>query len=97
MDLGQAIKTLRLKQHMTQAQLAGKCGMSVSGISYLEIERSIPSKSTVEKLCQVFGIPTSYMLLASIEEKDFPEEKRVLYRALLQPLRNELLEVKDEE
>ena len=49
----------------------------------------------MEKLCQALGIPTSYLLLASIEEEDVPEEKRVLYRALLEPLRNELLESKE--
>lgn len=94
MDTGQAIKTLRMKAGLTQEQLAEKCGMSISGISYLETGRSIPPKATIEKMCSVFGIPTSYFLLTSIEESDIPEEKRVLYRALLEPLRNELLETK---
>ena len=92
MDTGQAIKTLRLRAGLTQEQLAEKCGMSTSGLSYLETGRSIPPKATIERLCGVFGIPTSYFLLTSIEESDIPEEKRVLYRALLEPLRNELLE-----
>lgn len=91
MDLGQAIKTLRLKQGLTQAQLAEGCGMSTNAVCSLETGRAYPPKATVERLCQVFGVPTSYLLMASIEEADFPEEKRVLYRALLQPLRNELL------
>lgn len=95
MNIGQAIKTLRLKQGMTQLQLADRCGISDQGISNIETGRTLPPKSTVEKLCQVFGIPTSYLLLASIEEDDIPEEKRVLYRALLEPLRNELLEKGD--
>ena len=69
--------------------------MSDQGISNIETGKAYPPKSTVEKLCQAFGIPTSYLLLASIEEEDVPEEKRVLYRALLEPLRNELLESKE--
>lgn len=95
MDIGIAIKTLRLKQGMTQGQLAEKCDMSTNAICSIETGKAYPPKSTVEKLCQAFSIPTSYLLLASIEEEDLPEEKRVLYRALLEPLRNELLEGKE--
>lgn len=92
MDLGQAIKTLRTKQDWTQTQLAERLGMSVTAVSELENGKTFPPKTTMEKLCEAFGIPQSYMLLASIEEADIPDEKRVLYRALLEPLRNELLE-----
>ena len=84
-----------MKQGMTQEQLAAKCGMSTNAISSLETGKAYPPKATVEKLCRAFGIPVSYMLMAAIEEQDIPEEKRVLYRALLEPLRNELLEKKD--
>lgn len=95
MDLGQAIKILRTKQGMTQAQLAEKCGMSTNAICSLETGKAYPPKATVDRLCQAFGIPESFLLMASIEEEDIPEEKRVLYRALLEPLRNELLEKKE--
>lgn len=91
MDFGQAIKTLRLKQNMTQRELAVRIGMSVNAVSSLETGKAYPPKGTMERLCEAFGIPQSYLLLSSIEETDIPEEKRVLYRALLEPLRNELL------
>lgn len=91
MDIGQAIKTLRLERDMTQAQLAEKIGMSVNAVSSLELGKAFPPKTTIERLCGAFGIPQSYLLVASIEEQDIPEEKRVLYRALLEPLREELL------
>lgn len=77
---------------MTQAQLAEKIGMSTNAVSSLETGKVFPPTGTVERLCQAFGVPQSYLLMASIEEEDVPEEKRVLYRALLEPLRNELLE-----
>lgn len=91
MDIGQAIKTMRIKQNMTQAQLAELCGMSVNAVSMLELGKRFPPKRTVEKLCEAFGVPVSYLMLAGIEKKDIPEEKRVLYRALVEPLRDELL------
>jgi hypothetical protein len=36
-------------------------------------------------------VPVAYFMMASIEECDFPEEKRILYRTQLEPLRRELL------
>ena len=95
MDLGQAIKTLRTKQDWTQAGLAERIGMSVTAVCELENGKTLPPKATVERLCAAFGIPQSYLLMASIEEADIPEEKRVLYRAMLEPLRNELLNKED--
>ena len=91
MNVGQAIKTLRQKNGMTLVQLAARCGMSKTALCSLEKGRAYPPKATVEKLCQAFDIPQSFLLMASIEESDIPEEKRVLYRALLVPLREELL------
>ena len=90
MDIGQAIKTLRLKHNMTQTQLAEKCSMSTNAICYLETGRNFPPKATLERICSVLGVPQSYLLLASIGEDDFPEKKRILYRTQLEPLRNEL-------
>ena len=91
MDLGQAIKALRLKNQMTQTQLAERCGISTNAVSSLETGKSYPPKGTVERLCEAFGIPQSYFLMSTIEESDFPEDKRLLYSVLLEPLRNELL------
>lgn len=95
MDIGKTIKVIRQKQDMTQGQLAERCNMSTTAICDLETGKSWPSRGTVERLCQAFGIPVSYILVASIEESDFPESKRVLYRALLEPLRNILLDNKE--
>lgn len=92
MNVGQAIKQLRLKAGMTQEQLADKVDMSANAISSLELGKTYPPKNTVEKLCEVFGISQALFQLSTIEEQDFPEEKSVLYRVLLEPLRNELLD-----
>ena len=92
MDIGQAIRTLRLKLGMSQAQLAERCGTSANAVSAWETGKAWPPKGTVERVCQAFGIPSAYMQLAAIEEEDFPEAQRVLYRAMLEPMRNELME-----
>ena len=92
MDIGQAIKDLRVKRGMSQEQLADCVGMSVNAVSSWETGKAYPPKSTVARLCQAFGISPALFQLQAIDEKDFPEEKRILFRALLEPLRNELLE-----
>ena len=93
MDIGQAIKQLREKHgRMPQSELAQKCGVSVNTVSSWETGKAYPPKSSIELLCQAFGISLARFQLETIEESDFPEEKRVLYRAMLEPLRNELLE-----
>lgn len=97
MDIGQAIKTMRIKRNMTQGQLAEMCNMSQNAISMLELGKRFPPKRTVERLCETFDVPVSYLMLAGIEAKDIPEEKRVLYRALVEPLRDELLGDNSEE
>lgn len=92
MDIGLAIKKLRQKGNMTQGQLADKCLVSTNTVSSWETSRSYPPKGAMERISKVFGVPTSYLVLAAVEETDFPENKRMLYKALLEPLRNELLD-----
>lgn len=91
MDIGQAVRTLRLQQGLSQTQLGERIGMSAMSVSNFETGKSYPPKGSIERICSAFGIPTSYLALAAIEEQDIPEEKRMLYRVLL-PLRNELLD-----
>lgn len=94
MDIGKAIKSLRQKQSMTQAELAERIGMSINAISKWELGKSFPPKDSIKHICEAFGIPTSFLMLSTIEENDLPEDKRVLYRAVLEPLKNELIEDK---
>jgi transcriptional regulator with XRE-family HTH domain len=92
MDIGEAIRTLRLKQGMTQGQLAEKCFVSINAVSSWETGKTYPPKGATERICKAMGIPTAYLFLASIGEEDVPEEKRMLYKALVEPLRKELLD-----
>jgi len=92
MDIGQAIRTLRTQQGITQAQLGMRCGLSDQAISNIETGKAFPPKGTIERICTALDIPTSYLVLTSLNEDDIPKEKRILYRTLLEPLRNELLD-----
>ena len=96
MNIGQAIKTLRQKRNMTQGDLASRIGMSVNAVSSWELGKTFPPKESIHLVCEAFDIPESYLMLACLEEKHVPEEKRADYRALVDPLKNILLEKGDE-
>lgn len=91
MDLGNAIKTLRKQKKITQKQLAELSEISTNALCSIEKGQSFPSKATISKICSSLKIPESYLLLFSITEDDIPEDKRVLYRALVEPLKEGLI------
>ncbi len=91
MTIGKAIRELRKERKMSQARLAQEIFMSVNAVSAIERDRSYPPKTTVERICRVLEVPTAFFLLASIDEGDFPENKRMLYKAVLEPLKKELI------
>ena len=91
MDLGNAIKTLRKQKKITQKQLAELSEISANALCCIENGQSFPSKRTISKICSSLKIPESYMLLFSITEDDIPEEKKILFRTLCEPLKKELI------
>lgn len=91
MNLGKAIKDARDKLNMTQSQLADRCSMSSMAISMIETGKTFPPKNTLEKICEAFGVSMATILLASIEEGDFPPGKKVLYKMVVS-MYEELLE-----
>lgn len=91
MDIGQAIKALRTERGWTQGQLAERCEMSTNAVCSIETGKAYPPKGTIERFCRALGVPVASVVLASIEDADFPEEKRVLCRALFEPLKKELI------
>lgn len=85
MDLGKAIKTIRVSKGLTQRQLAKAIGCSETNMLFMETGRTFPRKSKIDAICKVLGIPMSYLLMFSITPDDIPEDKK----SLLEPMRNE--------
>jgi len=48
------LKALRKKHGMTQEELAKKIGVSLSAVRHYENGRNLPSKKTMEKICEIF-------------------------------------------
>ena len=91
MDIGKAIVTIRKARGMTQKELAKRCGMSQNAIVMIERNYSHPPMATLNKLQEALDIPQSMIYLCSIEDCDFPEDKRILYKLQLVPMRDCLL------
>ena len=91
MEIGTAIKNLRKNKGLTQKVLAEMCGISANAMNQIEKNTSFPHKNTIDKICDVLGIPVSYLLFFSISEDDIPDEKKVVFNSLNDAVKSVLL------
>lgn len=61
-DFGNILKTLRLKDNMTQAQLAQKLGLTKSVISAYETGLRMPSYDIFIHITKIFNVSADYLL-----------------------------------
>ena len=61
-DFGNVLKTLRLKENMTQAQLAQKLGLTKSVISAYENGLRLPSYDILIHIAKIYNVSTDYLL-----------------------------------
>lgn len=61
-DFGNTLKTLRLRENMTQAQLAQKLGLTKSVISAYETGLRLPSYDVLIHVSKIFKVSTDYLL-----------------------------------
>ena len=60
--LGNRIKELRRKNHLTQAQLAEKLNVARSAVALWEIDNTDPNLTNIISLARVFNVTTDYLL-----------------------------------
>ncbi len=65
-DLGQRIRILRQKQHLTQEQLAEKIDMSASFLGHIERGIRVASVETLVMICNVLDPNPGFLLAASL-------------------------------
>ena len=61
-DFGKMLKTLRIKENMTQAQLAKKLGLTKSVVSAYETGLRLPSYDVLIHIAKIFDVSTDYLL-----------------------------------
>ncbi|MBE6300950.1 MAG: helix-turn-helix transcriptional regulator [Parabacteroides distasonis] len=92
MELGTAVKTIRKKKGFTQKELATMCSISTNALCSIENNKTIPSRSTLNKICESLSVPNAYLLFLCITDEDIPAESNVLFKALYEPMKKVLLE-----
>lgn len=86
MNIGEAIKEMRTDRGLSQKELSEMSGISQNALCNIEKGYSFPSKDTIKAICSAMDIPVSWLLFSSITEEDVPEEKRVIFNALREPM-----------
>lgn len=66
-DIGQRIRTVRLRQEMTQEQLAEAVGVGVTHISHIETGNSIPSVQVLVDIINTLSCSADELLCINIE------------------------------
>lgn len=69
MKLCERIKSLRLKQNMTQKELGEQLGVSTVSIRHWETGAKNPSMSAIIDLAQIFNVSTDYLLGVSVKHE----------------------------
>ncbi|MBQ4536676.1 MAG: helix-turn-helix transcriptional regulator [Lachnospiraceae bacterium] len=68
-DFGNRLKTLRLRENMTQAQLAQKLGLTKSVVSAYETGLRLPSYDVLIHIAQIYKVSTDYLLGAENKQE----------------------------
>lgn len=61
-DFGDKLKALRISKNWTQAQLAGKLGVTKSVVSAYETGLRMPSYEIFVRIAQLFAVSADYLL-----------------------------------
>lgn len=92
-DFGNTLKSLRLKENLTQAQLATKLQLTKSVISAYETGLRLPSYDVLIHISQIFNVSTDFLLgVERKQELDLsglsPEEIDALHNLIKAMKRN---------
>jgi transcriptional regulator with XRE-family HTH domain len=79
LDIGNKIKDLRMKQGMSQRELAGKVGLTPSFVSQLENNQITPSLSSFLQICNALGVSLSDTLEEKTEEAPWLIRKEKIF------------------
>lgn len=62
MDIGSRIKQVRKDASLTQGEFGARIGISLSGVSSLEVGKNTPSEQTIRAICSEFNINRDWLV-----------------------------------
>lgn len=93
MDIGKAIKFMRKHRKLRQKHVAEACGISVNGVSQIELGNVYPHKETINKMAKFLRVPVSYLLYFSITDEDVPSDKVQYFKLLDSMMKTLMLDI----
>ena len=82
MDIGKAIKELRIKDAATQIEFAKSIGITQSYLSLIEKGHKKPSLEVIEKVADEVGVPLAILFWFTLSENDVKEDRVYQYQLL---------------
>jgi len=79
-NIGERIKELRIKNNMTQNDLASVVGLTATGISYWESGKANPDIKSINKLADYFNVSIDYIYGKKDISESNDEEMEILFR-----------------
>lgn len=88
MNIGHALRDLRRRKNVTQAELASRADVSQAYLSQVENNRKDATLTTLERVSEALGVPLAVLFFLAMEERDVAAAKREAYAVLAPPLRH---------
>ncbi len=88
MELGTSIKSIRKSKGIKQNELAKWLSISLNSLNAIENNKSFPKKETLQKISEALDKPISYILLNALELDDIPDNKKEVFKAVIEPLKS---------
>lgn len=82
MNIGVAIKRLRLKRGLKQKDFAVLLGISACYLSQVENGKRKPNLGIIENISDKLNIPIPVMFWFGVDESDVGEDKKGVYKLL---------------
>ncbi len=82
MNVGSAIKKIKIEKNISQKELSVLTGISCTSLSQIEKGRKRPSEKSLRKICKALRIPEALVYFYGLEEKDIPAKNKQLYNTI---------------
>lgn len=82
MNIGNAIKQVRIYYGLSQVELSSKTGISQTSISQIESGVKNPSKRSIKAICDALEIPEAILYVIGMEDLDVPATRKHIYDQL---------------
>jgi transcriptional regulator with XRE-family HTH domain len=93
MDIGTAIKTLRILLGVKQTDLSILVGISQTSISQIENGYKKPKSSTIRKICTALEVPEVVIYVLGMQGEDVPESKKAVFEHLWPTMQELILQL----